>query len=219
MSLIFSLPLVIYIIWIYGLPMTPALAALAMGIVHFLYWTSYSKAYEHGDLSHIYPIIRSAPALVLILAIIFLQEKVTTLGVLGIFTITIGVYALNLKKINLKVFLEPILLIPKEKHTRWAFISMLLVATYTILDRFIVSSINPIVYGFLIAFSAGILYFIYLFETKSLAPFKHSWKTEKKEIIMNGIFAAVVYPLILFTYSFAKVSYVTALRQISVILA
>lgn len=219
MSLVVSFPFVVYIVWNYGIDETSAVTALAMGIIHFFYWTSYAKAYDHGDLSHVYPIIRSAPALVLIFAIIFLQEKVTLLGVIGILTITFGVYALNLKKFSLKALFEPILSIPKETQTRWAFISMLLVGTYTILDRIIVAKMNPIVYGFIIAFSACNLYGIYLIKTKSIDAFKISWRSEKRDIVINGIFAAIVYPLILYTYSFANVSYVTALRQISVVLA
>ncbi len=218
-SLVFSLPLAIYFVWRDGINLISVLAALAMGIIHFSYWTSYAKAYEHGDLSHIYPIIRSSPALVLIFAIIFLQEKVTLLGIIGILTITFGVYTLNLKKFSLKALFAPILSIPKEKHTRWAFIGMLLVGIYTILDRMMITNLNPVVYGFIITFSACNLFGIYLLKTKSLDAFKVSWKTEKNDILLNGVFAAIVYPLILYTYTFANVSYVSALRQISVVLA
>src|SRR5687768_1581040 len=42
------------------------------GIVHSLYWFFMSRAYEGGDLSHVYPIMRSAPALIFILSVLFL---------------------------------------------------------------------------------------------------------------------------------------------------
>ncbi len=219
MSLIVSFPVVIYLVWAYGIDVISALSALAMGMVHFLYWNSYSKAYEHGDFSKVYPIVRSAPAIVLIFAILFLHEKVTWVGILGIITITLGVYCLNLKSVTLKSLLSPITSIPKERHTRYAFFSLFLVGTYTILDKIIAAKMHPVVYGFTICFSASSIYFVYLLQKKSLGSFATSWKREKKNIIMNGIFAAIVYPLILYSYNYAPVSYVTALRQISVILA
>ena len=42
---------------------------LLSGFVHFIYWYFLTKALEKGDLSLIYPIMRSSPALVLIFSL------------------------------------------------------------------------------------------------------------------------------------------------------
>jgi uncharacterized membrane protein len=44
------------------------------GIVHFFYWYFLSSALKKGDLSFVYPIMRSSPALVLFFSITILKE-------------------------------------------------------------------------------------------------------------------------------------------------
>ena len=42
---------------------------LISGLLHFLYWIFLAKSLENGDLSLVYPIMRSSPALVLVFSI------------------------------------------------------------------------------------------------------------------------------------------------------
>jgi drug/metabolite transporter (DMT)-like permease len=66
--------------------------AAGAGLVHSSYWVAYSKAYESKDFSQVYPIIRSSPLLVLLFAILIFHEQITALGLVGILTISLGVY-------------------------------------------------------------------------------------------------------------------------------
>src|SRR4030066_1889917 len=58
---------------------------LATGTIHAFYFFFLAKAYEHGDISVVYPIARgSAIAGTAIIAFLFLQEKISFIGASGI---------------------------------------------------------------------------------------------------------------------------------------
>src|SRR4030042_2843895 len=68
---------------------------LATGTIHAFYFFFLAKAYEHGDISVVYPIARgSAIAGTAMAACLFLQEKISLFGVAGISLISLGVLLL-----------------------------------------------------------------------------------------------------------------------------
>ena len=92
-AIIIYFPLFLYFL-IKEFPTNPIGLYIAMGagIIHCFYWIFLAKSLETGDLSHVYPIARAAPALVLILSVVILQEQVSFLGVVGILLVTLGFY-------------------------------------------------------------------------------------------------------------------------------
>ena len=82
-SLLFLLPLFIYNLD-KDFSFTRVHVILLTGIIHTMYHFFLTKSYEKGELSHVYPIVRSAPALVLLVSIFFLNENVSLLGIVGI---------------------------------------------------------------------------------------------------------------------------------------
>ena len=74
---------------------------LASGVIHTIYMYALANAYEHGDLSRVYPISRgAAPMIVLALGALLLADRLTlpeTLGIIvlgfGIMTMAHGVFS------------------------------------------------------------------------------------------------------------------------------
>lgn len=219
-STIFVFPVVIYLLVTDGWPDTiGVLIAFGVSFVHFFYWLAYTKAYEGGDLSHVYPIIRSAPALILIFAVIFLNEKVTHTGVTGILLITFGIYLINLKTFDKKGFLEPAKSLLKERYTQFAFLALIGVTAYSLIDKVGVNYVHPLIYAIIIGITTSILFGIYIFSKKPRDKIVSTWKNSRKSILINSLIAGINYPLILFALTMSPVSYVTGLRQIGVIFA
>lgn len=214
-------PLFAYILLTSGFPSQAAiLISLIASLVHFAYWIFLSKSLQHGDLSHVYPIMRSSPGPVLILSIIFIQENVTLLGALGILLVMAGIYIINMRKLTLSEILAPIRSITGEKATQYALAVLLAVSIYSIIDKFAVSSVvNPLVYIYLINFFALALFTPYIASTTSVAILKNEWKTNKKTIILNGFIVIFSYALILIAFTMENAGYVVGLRQLSVIFA
>lgn len=162
LSLLMLSPVCIYFLIKTQPSLHAILFALAMGFVHASYWTLHAKAYEKGDISHVYPIMRSAPAFVLIFAVLFLHERPDTLGILGILGITLGLYCINLKKLTWEELFSPIQSIFREEHTRFAFLALIFVTVYSLLDKVAVSQMNPLVYAFVMIISALAIFSLYI---------------------------------------------------------
>lgn len=221
MSLISALllmPFSIYFIWQTQPPLEAYGFAILMGAVHASYWTFYSKAYEKGDISHVYPIIHSAPAFVLIFGMLFLQEHPSLLGIIGILIVTAGVYIINIKNLSWRNLFDPLRAIVQESHTQFAFLALMVVVIYSIMDKVAVSKLHPLIYAFINTLSALCIFSIFI--RKHL---KNSWlqplRTDFKKVVAGAIFADINYSLILFALQLTNASYVSGFRQVSVIFA
>ncbi len=212
-------PLAIFLILTTEVRMTSVLFALGVGFIHSTFWIFMAKAYEGGDISHVYPIIRSAPALILILALIFLNEQVTSQGVLGILSITMGLYVINMKRISLNSFLDPLRSIVNEVHTRWAVLALLSMSVFYIFDKIGVELLNPVVYAFIATTSALCWYTLFIVRGRSKKAWMEPWQKNRKHVFLAAFFAAVNYPLFLYALQVSNVSYISAFKQISVLIA
>lgn len=191
----------------------------AVSFVHVAFWFFNAKAYEGGDISHVYPIIRSSPALVLLLAIVFLEEKVSMLGVAGIGLTTLGLYIINLKKISLKGILEPIRSIRTDVHTQWAILALISVGIFYILDKVGVENIHPMNYAILTNIFGWFIYSAYILSTRSKKQILKPWQNNRLNIFWAALFASLNYPLLLFALQISNVSYINAFKQVSVVIA
>ena len=83
-ALLFFIPLFVYFLFKAGINNPAAYAwSVGSGFIHFLYWIFLTGAYKEGDLSHVYPIMRSSPAPVLVIAVLFLGEIKSLFHILG----------------------------------------------------------------------------------------------------------------------------------------
>jgi drug/metabolite transporter (DMT)-like permease len=160
--------------------------------------------------------MRSSPAIVLLLAVLILKEDVTMLGVIGIFTILAGVYCINLKKVSLQGFLEPLSSL-RERSTQFALLTAITVAMYSIVDKLGVAQMHPVIFVYLITVFVMIFNTIYVFALKKRHLVWDEWKSHPGMIVCNGFLTMFSYLLILIALTFERASYVTSLRQLSIV--
>ncbi len=99
---------------------------LASGVVHSLYKFFLSSAYEHGDLSRVYPIARGlAPMLVALVGVFYLADELSALEYLGIAALGTGIIAMARG-----VFSNG----ESRYMLRFAFASALMTACYSLID-------------------------------------------------------------------------------------
>jgi uncharacterized membrane protein len=125
-------------------------------------------AYKEGDLSHVYPIMRSSPALVLIIAILFLGEQVSIQGVTGILLVAVGVYIINIKHISGEELLAPVKSLSRDRSTQFAFLTMISVALYSVVVKLAVDYIHPVLFAFFHLFTGICFCTPYIFFTKKV---------------------------------------------------
>ena len=189
------------------------------GVYPLLYWIFLTNAYKEGDLSHVYPIMRSSPALVLVIAILFLGEQVSFQGVTGILLVAAGVYIINMKRISGEQLIAPVKSLAHDRSTQFAFLTLISVALYSIVDKSAVNHIHPVLFAFFHLFFGMCYYTPYIFITKKAGEIKNEWQSGRGRIIISGIIGIVGYALILFAFTMERVSYIVSLRQVSVVFA
>ncbi len=216
-ALIFYLPVFVYILFQEEISWLVIGLGIIGGVVHLFEWYFLAKAYEHGDLSQVYPIMRSAPALVLIFAVIFLQEKVTLQGILGILIAMIGAYLINIKEMRISELISPFTFLLKDRATQFAFANLVIVAIYSITDKIGTNYSNPLIFVYLISTFTFLFFTPYILLVKPRTKIQEEWKAHKKTILTCGFFEIFGYALILLAFTLDKVSYVIGLRQVSIL--
>jgi uncharacterized membrane protein len=218
LAMMYFLPFLIYFLFREGFPDTFAYYWCAVsGFIHFIYWIFLTKAYDRGDISHVYPIIRSSPALVLLFAIIILDEKVSSQGFFGVLVVTFGVYIINLKKLNWQELLASIRSLSNHRSIQYAFLALCSVTAYSIVDKISVRYIHPVLFTFFHLLFGMIYYTIYIAYTKNRDLIEIEWTSNKKGILASGFLNVFGYSLILIAFTIERVSYIVGLRQISIV--
>ncbi len=194
--------------------LVPVLAV--SGLAEVGYVVSLTTAYEHGDLSLVYPLARgSAPFFVTLWSTLILGERLPAFGYLGIGLIVAGIYMAALP--SLHDWLRPIRSL-EHVSSRWALISGVCISIYTLADREGVRLISPITYN------------LYVFAMMALGttPFvllTHRRLTARSELRVNwlgiagtGFVNIANYLVVLWALTVAPASYVSAVRGTSIVI-
>lgn len=182
------------------------------------YFFAIAKAYQHGDLSVVYPLARgSAPAMLLIWSTVVLRESVTAGGIVGVLVIVSGLYLGNLP--SLGAWLEPLRGLSRSAP-RWALLAGLATSIYTAIDKVGVSHASPLLYTYVdVALTWAWL--------TPLAVFSTGWRRLSAELSpsryfvpLAGFTTVAAYGLVLFAMQRGTpASYAGAIREFSVVIA
>ena len=187
---------------------------LLSGIVEAGYYIVLSTAYRDADFSLVYPLARgSAPALIAIWSFWFLQEKLTPGGWLGLGLIVFGLLIVGGSNLFQRRREKP--------HLRGVILALtlaVLISIYSTIDGFAVKHTPAFSYAVMIFFLAPVF-------TSPLIFRRYGWQTLKTElagswirIVSIGLLIVSAYLLALFAFSISSVSYVGAVREVSVVL-
>ena len=153
------------------------------------------------------------------IAVLLLGEQVSLQGVAGILLVAMGVYIINMKRMSGEELLAPIKSMAHDRSTQFAFLTLISVALYSIVDKMAVDHIHPILFSFFHLFCGMCFYTPYIVFTKNAAQIKKEWKSGTVRIIMAGIIGIGGYALILVAFTIERVSYIVGLRQTSIVFA
>jgi len=217
-AVLLYLPLFLFYYPTISIPPTGWLCIVATGIIHGVYFWCMGIAYQRGDLSLVYPLARgSGPLFVPVLAVILLHEEISPLGMMGVALIIAGIYCVHLRSFSGSAFLEPF----RAFHggaSLWALFTGLAIAFYSLVDKVGVALVYPPVY----------IYLLLLITWLVLTPWtlireRHylmtEWRRRKSSILVVGFLSGFTYLMILFALRISKVSYVAAVREVSIVLS
>ena len=200
------------------LAVVPALLPVlaVSGAAEIGYIVALTKAYEHGDLSLVYPLARgSAPFFVTLWSVLIIGERLPLFGYTGIAMMVAGIYLATLP--SLHDWLRPIRSL-ELVSSRWALISGVCISIYTLADREGVRLISPVTYNLyvFIMMALGTTPFVLLTSRRLTA--RSELRVNWLGIVGTGIVNIVNYLIVLWALTTVPASYVSAVRGSSIVI-
>jgi drug/metabolite transporter (DMT)-like permease len=179
--------------------------ALISGATHVPYLMLLSRAYDRGDFSMSYPIVRGAGALAAAAGgVLFLNDTLSIASTIGILIAVLGLFVL-------------------AKSGSWHVVGAAIavastIAIYSVVDGHGTRQSQPVAYALALNIAAAV--FVSLFTAinsrKMMIPaLRQHWKS----MGAAGVFSTVAYTLVMIAYRHAPVGYVASLRESSVVIA
>jgi len=202
----------IYIfVWRPTLDWLALLFMLGSATIHLVYFLVLQRGYRHGDLSVVYPLARgTGPLLAMVGAVLLLGERPTWLAVAGALLIIAGVFAIAGG--------------PGMVHRRaavsgvgYGLVTGLLIATYTLWDKYAVSTV--LLAPLLLEYGASIgrtLLLLPAIRTRA-AEVQYEWRSHRWEAIGIAVLSSLAYILVLTAMITAPVSYIAPARELSIL--
>lgn len=200
-------------------PLSPAaVGVMALSaIFEALYFYAMARAYDTGELSTVYPLARgTAPVLLLVWSRVWLRESPTPGGALGVVTIAIGLYLINLPRPG--AWIEPLRAFARP-GPRWALLAGLCISLYTAVDRVGITLLDPLLYTCLALWITwGLMTPLTLREVGWLRIREELRRTRWSSVIA-GATTLTAYALVLYAIrNGTPTSYAGATREVSVVL-
>lgn len=191
----------------------PYMAASA--VIHFGYYLTLARAYQIGDLSFAYPLMRgSAPLIVALLGIAFLGELPTAPMALGVVLISLGIVSIAFVGAGRGGMRRH-----PASAAYWAFANAGLIALYTLVDATGArASGNAAAYVSWLIFLEGLPFLIWVFARRGKAAWNYVRASTARGLI-GGACSLAAYGIVLWAMTRAPVAAVAALRETSVLFA
>ncbi len=189
----------------------------ALGSIYFI------KAIRHLEISVAAPLMGFEPAILVILAFLFLRETITFQQTWGLLLTMLGGYLLEIKKENFSFF-QPIKDAMKSKYFHYMFLALFLFSISSIFTRYIVNpernfNLNPYTFAFLIhALVASILLLILSLKYDGIEGVKNGIKSMGWLLIPASFFSIMqgFLTLLAIAVPSANVGLVIVIKRISI---
>ena len=189
-------------------------------VAHAVYLFALSRALETAEISLVYPIARSTPAFMPLIAIPLLGESLSWLGALGIATVVSGMWLVSAgEEFRLRSLLQPGL--------GFAYLTLATTVAYGLFDKAAMTQLaaaswtspipRPIFYFFMLSLASSVFYLPLAVWRRGTSRLREVAETEWRTVLFACAISAGSYGLILEALQTAPASYVVAVRQSSVL--
>lgn len=211
-------PVGLALLWYNSVGLSGLWFLLATIVLHVLYFNLLARGYSQGDLSLVYPVARGiGPMLVPVLAVIFLDETIEPLAIAGISAIIVGIYTISWWGYFHQVLRSPLLFF-RSAGMRYAVLTGLTIAAYSIVDKEGVSHVQPLLYMYFLGTGTAVMLAPYILAQKGAAAVKAEWRANALPITVAGLLTFAAYGLALTAFSLSRVSYVSPAREVGIVI-
>ncbi len=213
------LPLAVFIAVVDPVEREGWLFIVGTGILHAFYFILLGRGYARGDLSQVYPIARgTGPALVPLLGVVLLDERVSPQAVAGIMAVIAGIFVVYWSGRMALALRRPLMFL-REPATLYALATGLFIAAYSVWDKVGVRYVAPFLYMYLMALGSGLIITPYILRSRGMAAAREEWRVNSRAVIVVGALVFLAYGLVLSALELSRVSYVWPSREIGIVLA
>jgi drug/metabolite transporter (DMT)-like permease len=190
------------------------------GVLHVFYFIVLLRGYRKSDLTVVYPLARgSGPLLSSLVAVLFLGEKISLVGVAGILGVVAGVFLIAGGPRLWKKAHDPAQRARVHKGMRYGVLTGAFIAAYTVADSYAVKflAMSPILLDYI-----GNLVRIVLLLPAALqdrATTVRMWRDQWKYALLVAAISPVSYVLVLYAVQQAPISHVAPAREVSMLFA
>ena len=193
---------------------------LASALLHVGYFTVLLRGYRQADLTVVYPLARgSGPLLSSMVAIVFLGEHISALGLVGIFGVVGGVFLIAGGPGLWKAAHDPQQQARVRTGIFYGLTTGIFIASYTVIDGYAVkvALIAPI----LVDYMGNLLRLVFLLPSllRERPVVAQMWHLQRKYALIVGILSPVSYVLVLYAMQVAPLSHVAPAREVSMLFA
>ena len=212
-------PLGVVLLFYNSVDVTGLWFILATIALHVLYFNLLARGYVQGDLSLVYPVARGmGPMLVPVLAVVFLNEKIEPLAIGGIAAIIGGMYTISWWGNFHQVLRSPLLFL-RSAGMRYAVLTGLTIAAYSIVDKEGVGHVQPLLYMYFLTIGTAATLAPYVLFHKGVKSVRTEWRANAVPITIAGLFTFAAYGLVLTAFSLSRVSYVAPAREVGIVIS
>ena len=193
---------------------------LASALIHVGYFIVLLRGYRKADLTVVYPLARgSGPLLSSMVAIVFLGEQISALGLAGILGVVCGVFLIAGGPGLWKAAHDPLQQARVRTGIFYGASTGLFIASYTVIDGYAVkvALMSPI----LVDYVGNLLRLVFLLPTlmRERPVVAQMWRKQRRYALIVGIFSPVSYVLVLYAMQVAPLSHVAPAREVSMLFA
>ena len=176
------------------------------------YFLALDMGYRSGDLSLVYPVARLAPLFVPLWAALFLGERISIPGGIGIIITLLGVYIIPIEKGSgkFKAFI-------RSPAVGFALLTALFSSGYSVIDKAGIRNIHPYQYVYLQYCSGLLIMILFIVLSGDRRTLFHVDRRILWKSLWAGVGSCVAYGIVLFALQWSKISYVAAVRQFCII--
>lgn len=196
------------------------LLILVTGFLHVGYYVILLRGYRKADLTVVYPMARgSGPLLSSLVALLFLDEETSALGIAGIAGVVLGVFLIAGGPKLLQAAKDPAHRKRAHLGIAYGLLTGAFIASYTVVDGYAVKFMlmSPILIDYMGNFvRLAILAPAYFTDKVSAIAL---WKQQWKQALIVGAISPVSYVLVLYAVQVAPLSHVAPAREVSMLFA
>ena len=208
------LPVGVWYLAIEGLPAAALPFVAATIVLHAVYFYALGRAYASGAYSLVYPVARGlGVALVPILALLLLDERLSALGSAGVGLVVTGIVVLHRLPAGEPA---PTVVGRSRRALAWPVATGLTIAAYSLVDKAGVARLNPIPYIFMLEGGCALLGSPLVGIRRDAVRLEaRGWRS----IALAALMSTLAYTLVLFAFRLSKTGYVVASRELSIVLS